>query len=104
MAVRRVGKTFINVGSQDRIDYALEPQFKNERAGGVLVRRDGRQQIENRAGTHAPQEGGCNQFGSFETKGAPPFTEPIAHSAPPLGFFSGGLEFCKCSSSCLASV
>src|SRR5260221_2201803 len=30
--------------------------------------------------------------------------EPIAHSAPPFGFFSGGFEFCKCSSSCLAST
>ncbi len=55
VAIRRVGKTFINVGCQDGIDDAIEPQFKNEWSGRVLVRRIGRHQEENRAGAHAAQ-------------------------------------------------
>ncbi len=105
MTPRSVGKTFINVGGQDGIDYALEPQFKNEWAGRVLVRRDRRHQEENRPGTqYAEKAGDENKFGSLGIIGALPHTGPLAHGAPPPGFFSLGLEFCKCSSSCLASA
>src|SRR6267143_2452415 len=101
----RVGKSLINVGGQDGVNYALKPQFKNERTGRLLVRGNRRHEQENCASTQdAEKEGGRNQFGSLGVKGALHLMEAITHCTPPPGFFSAGLEFCKCSSSCLASV
>src|SRR5260370_499872 len=105
VTARRIDKSFINVCRQDGIDYALEPQFKNERAGRALVRRDRRHQEENRACTQDVQNAGeQSKFAALGIKGALPLIEPIAHSAPPPGFFPFGLKFFKCSSSCLASA
>src|SRR5271169_4092988 len=94
VAICGIGKTLINVSGEDGIDYAIEPQFKHKRAGGMFVGRDHRHLRENptRAKGTEKQEGG-NKFVAVEKKVALPVTKKIAHGAPPPGFFSLGLEF-----------
>ena len=56
MPTRRILETLINIGSQDRIDDAIETQLKNKSFRGTLVGTNLRWQEENRTSTEQEEK------------------------------------------------
>ncbi len=101
---RRVRQPFIYIRGQDGFHFTIKAQFENERASGVFVGTNRGQPQENRSREQqAKRREGRDKAPYPERLGALHQSGPIVHSAPPPCFFSLGLEFCKRSSSCLAS-
>src|SRR4029077_3059961 len=101
----RVCQPLIYIRSQDGFDFTIKTQFKNEwTSSGMFVGTNRRQPQENHnREQQAKRREGRDQSPFPGRLGLLHWSKPIGHGAPP-GFFSAGLEFCKCSSSCLAST
>src|SRR5207302_3228637 len=82
--------------SDHRTLHSFPTRRSSDLAGGVFVRANRRQLPENGVREQQKKRGeGQHELPFPERWEAPDRSGPIAHGAPPPGFFPAGLKFCK---------
>src|SRR6202030_4387178 len=115
LAVLGICDAFIDIGSQDGFDDAMQIQVEDDGRGNVFVRGDGGEKAKEREGGESDEN--KMLFQTLKPIGREWFLPEVTfrpprewceageesanqdHGAPPWGF-----EFWRCSSNCLASV